>query len=132
MDEKYSFVYRHFPLTGIHKNAELAARSAEAAALQGKFYDFLDKAFATQGTWAQSDTARDFFVNIAKELGLDTAKYNADIDSDVVSAKIVADVSSGEAAKIDATPTFFIDGEKIKGFGTFPEFKQIIIDYANN
>ena len=132
MNEQYSFVYRHFPLTAIHKNAELAARSAEAAALQNKFYEFLDKAFATQGSWAQSDTAREYFVTIAEELGLNTQQFNTDIDSDAVSAKITADVNSGETAKIDATPTFFIDGEKIKGFGTFPEFKQIIIDSTKN
>ncbi len=132
MSERYSFVYRNFPLTGIHKNAELAARSAEAAAMQNKFYEFVDRAFATQTDWAESDKAREFFVNIAKELGLNTTKFNTDIDSDAVSAKIIADVSSGEAVKIDATPTFFIDGEKIKGFGTFQEFKQIIIDYAKN
>lgn len=133
MDEQYTFVYRHFPLTNIHANAELAARSAESAALQGRFYEFVDRVFATQSDWAASKDARKYFVAVAaKDLGLDGEKFDRDIDSEVVSAKIESDVRSGEAVKVDATPTFFIDGTKIKGFGTFEEFKKIIIDMAKS
>lgn len=132
MDEQFTFVYRNFPLVNIHKNAEIAARSAEAAAMQGKFYEFLDQGFATQTEWAESDKAREFFVNIAKDLGLDTDKFEKDIDSQAVTDKIGADIQLGEQAKIEGTPTFFIDGEKVTGFGSFDEFKKIIVDSVQN
>ena len=130
MNEQYTFVYRNFPLVTIHKNAELAAHAVEAAALQGKFYEFLDQGFATQAEWSQSDTARDFFVNLAKGLGLDAEKFAKDIDAPEVTQKIEADVASANKVGLDSTPTFFIDGEKVTGFGSFDEFKKIVIDTA--
>ncbi|MBP6994194.1 thioredoxin domain-containing protein [Candidatus Woesebacteria bacterium] len=132
MDEQFTFVYRHFPLVNIHKNADVVARSAEAAAIQGKFYEFIDRAFATQSEWAESDKARELFVNIATDLGLDTDKFDADIDSQAVTDKIGADIQLGEQARIEGTPTFFIDGEKITGFGSFDEFKKIVVDSVQN
>jgi protein-disulfide isomerase len=130
MNEQYTFVYRNFPLITIHKNAEIAARSAEAAAIQGKFYEFLDAGFGSQNEWASSDKAREYFINLAKTLGLDTEKFSQDIDSAAVSQKIEADIALGEQAKIGGTPTFFIDGQKVSNFGSFDEFKKIVIDAA--
>lgn len=132
MEEQYTLVYRHYPLIRIHKNAEIAARSAEAAGIQGKFYEFIDKAFTSQADWSGSDDGREFFVALAKELGLDTEKFVADIDSAAVTDKIGADIKLAEQGGIQGTPTIFIDGQKIENFGTFDQLKQIIIDLAKD
>lgn len=129
MEEQYTFVYRHYPLIRIHKNAEIAARSAEAAAMQGKFYEFLDEAFKTQKEWSESDKAREYFVDIAKSLNIDGEQFVKDIDSATVSEKIGEDIKFAEKASIRGTPTFFIDGQTVE-FGSFEEMKKIIIDSA--
>jgi len=129
MEEQYTFVYRHYPLIRIHKNAEIAARSAEAAAMQGKFYEFLDEAFKTQKKWSEIDTAREFFVDVAKSLDLDEAQFVKDVDSATVSEKIGEDIALADKANIRGTPTFFINGE-IVDFGNFEQLKQIITDSA--
>jgi protein-disulfide isomerase len=128
MNEQYTFVYRHFPLVTIHKNAEIAARSAEAAALQGKFYEFVDQIFASQAEWSASDTAREYFVKLATTIGLDAERFETDIDSQQVTQKISEDVASANEVGLNSTPTFFINGEKISDFSSFEEFKKIVID----
>lgn len=131
LNEQYTLVYRHFPLVGIHKHAELAAKAAEAAGMQGKFFEFIDAAFSSQAIWAQTDDAKAYFVSIAKNLKLNTEQFTKDLDSPLVMAKVQKDVESGNSIQLNSTPTFLIDGEKITGFGTFEEFKAIILDYAN-
>lgn len=129
LDEKYTFVFRTFPLTNIHRNAELAAKAAESAGIQSKYFEFVDKVFATQQEWAESDTARAYFGSIAKDLKLDETKFDADIDSKLVTQKVRSDVASGTQANLEGTPTFYLDGKRIT-FGSFEEFKQILIDAA--
>jgi len=131
MEEQYTFVYRHYPLIRIHKNAEIAARSAEAAALQGKYYEFLDEAFKTQKEWSEMAKAREFFVDIAKTLGLEEEQFVKDVDSVGVTEKIGADIALADKANIRGTPTFFIDGELVE-FGSFDQLKKSIIDSAKN
>lgn len=128
MEEQYTFVFRHFPLTNIHQNSELAAKAAEASSLQGKFFEYIDVAFANQNEWAKSDKARAYFISIAKNLGLDVTQFEKDMESETVQKGLQADVDSATRVNVDATPTFYIDGRKVSGYGNFEEFKQILID----
>jgi len=130
LDTQYTIIYRNFPLTNIHKNAQLAAQSVEAAGMQGKFYEFLTKAFADQTTWAQSDTAKQYFISIAKDLGLKTDQFTKDIDSADVIQKINIDIQTGTQTNLEATPTFFIDGNKVTGIGSFEDLKKLLIESA--
>lgn len=120
-----NFVYRNFPLSQ-HQNAQIAAQTAEAAGKQGKFWQMHDLLFEKQNDWAQTGNARDIFIGYAKTLGLDTDKLNKDIDSDVVKNMISRDIDDGTAAGVDATPSFFLDGEKLTNPTSIEDFRTII------
>ncbi len=110
-----SFVFRNFPLTNIHPNARAAASAAEAAGLQGKYWEMHDLLFETQTTWqGQNPTERtDTFKDYAEQLNLDMTRFDSDFASQSVSQKINFDVAVGKKANVDSTPTFFLNGEKI-------------------
>jgi protein-disulfide isomerase len=124
------FVYRNFPLAQLHPNATLAAHVAQAAALQGKFWEMHDKLFEGQGKWSgMSNTgARAQFVTYARELGLDTARLERDIDSSTVSDKVNADQQSGLASGVEGTPTFFINDIRMPSPQSYQQFKQYILN----
>lgn len=111
--EKYGnriqYVYREFPLTQIHKNGSLAARTAEAAGLQGKFWEMYDELFKNQNAWAEATDAQQQMEAFAKAIGIDTTRWKNDIDSAAVKEKIAADVAGANTALVDSTPTFFLN-----------------------
>ena len=116
-DGKVEFVYRHFPLTTIHKNAQVAAQAAEAAGLQGKFFPMHDKLFATQSSWAGTSDPRETFVTYATELGLDKDKFLSDVDSQAVKDAVGVDMLASSRYALTGTPTFFVNGVKTE-FGS--------------
>lgn len=107
--DRVRFVYRHFPLPQ-HSLAMPAARAAEAAGIQGKFWEYHNVLFAHQ-----PDFQPDQLMAYAKDLGLDTAKFQKDMGSDAVAQRILVDQTDGNKARVDATPTFFLDGVKFAG-----------------
>lgn len=120
------FVYRNFPLTNLHKNAQLAAQAAEAAGMQNKYWEMHDMLFTTQADWSASDKAQDIFVGYAKSLGLNADEFQKDIDSDTVKNKIQQDVNDGNALGISGTPTFFLNGVKLDNPASFADFEALI------
>lgn len=120
------FVYRNFPLTNLHKNAQLAAQAAEAAGLQHNFWEMHDMLFEKQAEWSESDKARDIFVGYAGTLKLDTEQFSKDIDSDAVKNKVAADVNDGNALGVSGTPTFFLNGVKLDNPASFADFESLI------
>ncbi|MEK7642272.1 MAG: DsbA family protein [Patescibacteria group bacterium] len=121
-----AFVYRHFPLTSIHPNAEFAARAAEAAGKQGKFWEMHDLLFEKQGEWASSNDIVKIFADYAILLTLDKEKFDTDWRSkeikNLVSAQRVHAVKSG----LSGTPSFFLNGEQIQNPASLDEFRNII------
>ena len=105
------FAFRHFPLTEIHPHALAGARAAEAAALQGRFWEMHELLFHRQHA-LEDDDLRSY----AQELGLDAARFDRDRGSDSVLERIRRDVRSGEASgEVLGTPTLFIDGVVHRG-----------------
>lgn len=124
---KISFQYRHFPLTQLHENAQAAARAAEAADKQGKFWEMHDLLFTNQQAWAKSSSALDAFESYANQLGLDLAKFKKDFASSEVNARINADKAEFNKTKLTAsTPTFIINGKKIQPETTVESFSKLI------
>lgn len=111
--DNLAVVYREFPLRQTHRYAQPAAQAAEAAALQGKFWEYHDLLFDRQNSWSQALDVKQVFVDYAKELELDVTKFTADFDSQAVKDRIDLDVASGTAANIPGTPTFFLNGQRI-------------------
>ena len=105
------FAFRHFPLTGIHPHALAAAAAAEAAALQGRFWDMHELLFHRQKALEDADLLR-----YAAQLGLDVAAFDRDRASSAVADRIRRDVDSGLASdQVLGTPTLFIDGVVHRG-----------------
>ena len=105
------FAFRHFPLTSIHPHALAAAAAAEAAALQGQFWDMHELLFHRQKALEHAD-----LLGYATQLGLDVAAFDTDRASDAVVERIRRDVDSGLASgQVLGTPTLFIDGMVHRG-----------------
>lgn len=117
--EKYkddiAFVFRNFPLTSIHPNALAAAAVAEAAGLQGKFWEMHDKLYENQESWssAATDQRDELFEGYAKEIGLNLDQFRTDRGSKKVSEKISRDQALGRKVKVDSTPSVYIGSTKI-------------------
>lgn len=128
--QKIEFVYRHFPLSQ-HKNANLAARVAEASGRQGKFWEMHDMLFENQPTWSESGNALEIFTSYAEKIGLNMEKFKNDIDLKEIKDKIDADYQSGLASGVAGTPTFFLNGKSLQNPRSYEEFKNIL-DQAIN
>jgi protein-disulfide isomerase len=103
-------VFRHFPVRSSHPRSWAATRAAEAAALQGRFWEMHDSLFADQGRledphlWAR-----------ARELGLDLERFDADRRAETVEARVRRDFESGIRAGVVTTPTLFCQGRMLAG-----------------
>jgi len=104
------FVFRNFPLSQIHPEAEHAAEAAEAAGAQGAFWQMHDRLFERQ--FALDD---DSLVEYAQELGLDADRLRGELDAGTYRAKVRDDFMSGVKSGVNGTPTFFINGTRYDG-----------------
>ena len=111
--DKVRFVFRNFPLTSIHPNAMAAAATAEAAGLQGKYWEMHDNLYNLQNDWSSlsGKDRLDTFVSYAEGLGLNKDQFLRDIDSKAVAAKISFDRALGVKAKVTSTPSIFVNGK---------------------
>lgn len=120
------FQFRNYPLQQIHPNARVAARAAEAAAKQGKYWEMHNLLYEQQDNWKSSTSANTVFEGYASQIGLDTAKYKTDFASDAVNATINADFAEGTKLGVNSTPTFFLQGKKITNPQTADGFYKLI------
>jgi len=117
VQQKYNdtvkFQFRNLPLSQIHPNAIAGARAAEAADLQGKFWQMHDLLYSPTNwqEWSTSHNPDPFFWSYAKQLGLNTTQFKADFASGKVNDRIQADVAAfSKTGQQEATPTFFLNG----------------------
>lgn len=110
-----TFVFRNFPLTSIHPNALAAAAAVEAAGLQGKFWEMHDLVYDNQSDWSSVDATKrtDIFNQYASSLSLNLDTFKSDLAGKDVSQKIKFDIAVGKELNVAATPTFFLNGEKL-------------------
>src|ERR1700691_4076339 len=102
---KIRFIFRHFPLQDAHPHAVMAAEVAEGAAAQGKFWSMHDVLFQNQAHLKDKDLHR-----YATDIGLDMARYTAEMDDHIYLQKVREHMEGGRRSHIRATPTFFLDG----------------------
>lgn len=122
------FVARNFPLP-MHENADEAARAAEAAGKQNKYWEMHDLLFDRQSFWESEAKPDQKFLGYAELLGLNTTTFMTDYNSDAVKSRIQREVSAGEAAGVDRTPLFFLNGERLEDLPTsYEAFKKLITD----
>lgn len=104
------YVWRHLPLTDVHIHAQLAAEAAEAAALQGRYWDMHDLLISHQGA-LRFDDLRGY----AAQIGLDTARFERDMRAHAGAAHVAEDVESADLSGVAGTPTFFVNGRRHHG-----------------
>lgn len=106
---KVNLAFKHFPLDS-HKNAAPAARAAVAAQAQGKFWEMADALFENQRALTPEKIRA-----LAKEIGLDMAKFDAAIAADAARERVEGDKREGAKLGIQGTPTFYINGRVYNG-----------------
>ena len=105
------FVIRNFPLTQLHANAFKAARAAQAANAQGKFWEYIDFLFKNQ-----SALDPDSLKKYATQAGLDRKRFDADFDTDKYDVDIRRDIEEGEMYGVESTPTIYVNGVMLTQF----------------
>ena len=119
--DKVRFVFKS-KLLPSHSKAPLAHNAALAAGDQGKFWEMHDKIFANQ-----KEISRDKYLEWAKEIGLDIGKFTADMDNaDKYKAFLDAEAKDADQVGVRGTPTFVVNGQKVRGAQPFEKFKEII------
>jgi protein-disulfide isomerase len=118
--EKVRIVWKHQPLS-FHQNALPAAEAAEAAREQGKFWQMHDRLFQSQRELSPAAYER-----FAKELGLDVRRFQESLRSGRARARIAEDQQLASRVGADATPTLFVNGERVEGAVPFATLKAVI------
>ena len=129
--DKIYFQFVNFPLPNLHQNAFAAARAAEAADKQGKFWEMHDLLYQNSDPsgasgWVTSKAPTTYFNQYATQLGLNMDKFKKDYASSDVNAAINADMSKGNKLGVEGTPSFFIDGKKVTINNTTDDFKKAL------
>ena len=136
--DRVAFVFRHFPLSAIHPNAKASAAAAEAAGIQGYFFEMTNSLFINQSVWSLangSERAKVFaelFKQIAPEGDVD--KFKSDMASTEVSKKVSFDTDLGtKRNNITGTPTFFVNNDRIDLAGSSAEasFLSVIREHLD-
>lgn len=117
------FVFRHFPLTEQHPHAQQAAEAAEAAGAQGRFWEMYDMLYQHQDALSRAD-----LIGYAEELELDTERFADELDRGVYEERIREDFMSGIRSGANATPTFYVNGERYDGAYEFEPLLGAIAD----
>ncbi len=120
---KLRICFKHVPLPSIHKYAELAARAAAAAQLQGKFWPMHDRLFANVRS-----LTRDDLLDHADAVGLDKERFAVDLDGEAVKKRVDADAADATRLRIRGTPTFFINGRRMTDPKNPPTFLDWIAE----
>jgi protein-disulfide isomerase len=109
-----SFVFRHFPLKGVHPNAEAAAESAEFAAAHNRFWEMHDGLYKNQ-----SRLGLPLLLELAQALGLSESELRRVLDTGEYASKVRGDFRGGARSGVNGTPTFFINGRRHDGSFAF-------------
>ena len=108
--DELRYVWRHLPLERVHPHAMDAARAAEAAGVQGRFFDLGEVMYENQDNLGWEDIYR-----YANDIGLDLGRFNDDVRSSKVRHRVEDDAQDAEVMDLNSTPTFFIGGKRHKG-----------------
>jgi protein-disulfide isomerase len=119
-DSRLRVVFRNFPLK-MHEHAHEAALAAEAAGLQGHFWEMHDVLYREQEGWSKAPNVRELFESYAGMIGLDLDKFRKDMDGEKARARVEADRQRGESLGIQITPTLFINNQPLDPKDKNPE-----------
>ena len=130
-NSRLRLVFRNFPLSG-HEHAREAALAAEAAGLQGKFWEMHDTLYREQDTWSKAPNVRELFESYAGTIGLDVAQFKKDMDGDKARERVDSDRALADFLGVKATPTLFINNRPVEPKDKNPEGVRAAINAALN
>lgn len=125
-NNSFQFIYRHFPLTQ-HIHSKKVANFAEYAASQNKFWEVHDKLFETQDSWSSMSDPTDYFADLGSQFGLNKDKIKEAINNSTYNQKINDDLAEGNSIGVNATPTFYLNGKKLK-LQSFIDLDKVITE----
>ena len=123
-------IFREYPLTPNHAHALAAARAAEAAGMQGRFFEMHDLIYQNQTAWKDLFDVRPVYEGYAKSIGLDVERWKKDQTSDVVEQRIFLDGTRAHALGVKGTPTVFVNGVEVPFEQLNPEGLRAAINKA--
>ena len=109
---RIKFIFRHFPLP-MHDKAYDAAVAAEAAGMQGKFWDMHNLLYTNQQIWSADPNYRQVFKGYAEKIGLNVDKFETDMAGIGAKGRVDADMQRGKALNLTSTPTIFINNKSV-------------------
>jgi protein-disulfide isomerase len=119
-------VWRHFPVPARHPRADLAAELAELAGLHGRFWDAHSLLLTPRGRFSDDD-----LLSVAGRLELDAAEARAALREHTFQERVLADIEGGRRAGVQATPTFFVEGERLdRPWRELPQIVRAILATA--
>jgi protein-disulfide isomerase len=130
-DSRVRVVFRNFPLPA-HQHAREAAFAAEAAGLQGKFWQMHDTLYREQQIWSNASNVRGLFESYAGMIGLDQDQFKKDMDSDRVRERVDSDHALADSLGIKVTPTLFINNRPLDPKDKNPEGVRAAINAVLN
>jgi protein-disulfide isomerase len=125
--DRLRIIFREYPLVPAHAHALSAARAAEAAGLQGKFWEMHAMLFENQAGWKDAFDVRPIFEGYATKIGLDLERYRRDLTSETVEQRIFLDGKRAHSLGVEGTPTVFMNGREIPFESLAPEKLRVVI-----
>ena len=122
-------IFRNFPLA-MHQHARDAALAAEAAGLQGRYWEMHDTLYREQPVWSSSNDARTLFISYAETLGLDLQRFKRDMESEKVRARIESDQARAKSLGVQTAPSLFVDKREMGANDRNPEGVRRLVDEA--
>lgn len=124
---RIKFIFRNFPLQ-MHDKAYDAAVAAEAAGIQGKFWDMQNQLYTNQKSWSVDPNYRDVWAGYAQKIGLDVDKFKTDMAGLQTKSRVDADMARGRAMQVNSTPTVYINGKAVQYADMTVETMRQLID----
>src|SRR5213596_3038368 len=128
-DSRLRIVFRNFPLPG-HEHAREAALAAEAAGLQGHFWEMHDLLYREQAVWSNADNVPELFNGYAGMIGLNLDQFKKDMDGEKTKARVDSDHERGNSLGVQSTPTVFINNRQVGPNDRTPDGLRAMIDAA--
>ena len=125
---KLRLIFREFPLVPNHAHALAAARAAEAAGLQGKFWEMHDMIYEHQKDWHEAFDVRPIFEGYATKIGLDLELFRRDQTTEIVEQRIFQDGKRAHSLGVKGTPTVFLNGREVPFESLAPEKLRALIN----
>ena len=122
-------VFRNFPLPN-HKHAREAALAAEAAGLQGRFWEMHDVLYREQAVWSKADNVSELFNGYAGMIGLNLDRFKKEMDAEKTKARVDSDHERGDSLGVQSTPTVFINNRQVGPNDKTPDGLRATIDAA--